>query len=655
MRRTNIVLLALAQLCTAKQPGFSIHEDLLAHPQFEVVFSESYILEKDAQLLLESPDQPKPSAIPDANADAKANTITGTNNADAASSHDSSVAVEQTTNDQTPLTPQAITTADTSANANDFATADDGSEQISETFELINVPPLQYLCSVPVLAPPPGAPNQTATDLARAAEERELARAADRGTEILDTLEGECMYYTAGWWSYSFCYGQEIVQFHAVQGKNGKAMKDPHSMEYVLGRMKSRPERDTAMEAEEGSGKGADKDTNKDKHSKNARTGDVDVQKPIGSSSDDAPKKRKLDVHKTELQVKGDQKYMVQRLGGGTVCDLTGRDRTMEIQYHCNQGASSDRISWIKEVTTCAYLMEVRTPRLCEEPAFLPPKPKHAHPISCRLVVHSEDELAQWHEQKTIEAREAMTSKDPQQPAEPAEDGHHHEHGETASSDGGLLIGGIVVGARQIFADEVQHAADTVPKLQNTKTAKAAAKAFKKSHPGGVLGGKTREALHKAAAAKNEDGKFVRVIARGLGNDAAGNAGAVEVVDTAELKTLGVNVGAINELVIKMGALAGGKPWHVTAYDVGDESLMLRAYIDTDEGEEETAGSGSGSGSSEEATEPADKGSSEDTNDKRPTIKVVVKKVNADGAPVEDEGDDEDSKGSEETFKKDEL
>ncbi|EPE03048.1 glucosidase ii beta subunit-like protein [Ophiostoma piceae UAMH 11346] len=626
MRRTNIVLLALAQLCAAKQPGFSIHEDLLAHPQFEVVFSESYILEKDAQLLLEGPDQPKPSAIPDANADAdaKANTISSTGNTKAVPSHDS---------------------------LNDFATADDGSEQISETFELINMPPLQYLCSVPVLAPPPGAPNQTATDLARAAEARELARASDRGTDIINTLESECMYYAAGWWSYSFCYGQEIVQFHAVQGKNGKAMKDPHSMEYVLGRMKSRQERDTAMEAEEGSA--SDKDMDKDKGYKDMRTSDVDVQKPIRSSSDDVPKKKKkLDVHKTELQVKGDQKYMVQRLGGGTVCDLTGRDRTMEIQYHCNQGASSDRISWIKEVTTCAYLMEVRTPRLCEEPAFLPPKPKHAHPISCRLVVHSDDELAQWHEQKTIEAREAMASKDQQQPTEDS-----HEHSETAGSEG-LLIGGVVVGARQIFAEEVQHAAGAVPKLQNTKTAKAAAKAFKKSHPGGD---KTREALQKAAAAKNEGGKFVRVLARGLGNDDVGNAGAVEVVDTAELQMLGVNVGAINELVIKMGALAGGKRWHVTAYDVGEDSLVLRAYIDTDEGEEVIEGGGS----SEEATEPADKGSSEDAKDKRPTIKVVVKKVDADGAPIYDEGSDEDSsegsqgdqgsEGSEETFKKDEL
>jgi hypothetical protein len=33
MRRLNLVLLASLQLARARQPGFSIHDDLLAHPQ----------------------------------------------------------------------------------------------------------------------------------------------------------------------------------------------------------------------------------------------------------------------------------------------------------------------------------------------------------------------------------------------------------------------------------------------------------------------------------------------------------------------------------------------------------------------------------------------------------------------------------------------
>lgn len=33
MRRLNFVLLATVQLCGARHPGFSIHDDLVAYPQ----------------------------------------------------------------------------------------------------------------------------------------------------------------------------------------------------------------------------------------------------------------------------------------------------------------------------------------------------------------------------------------------------------------------------------------------------------------------------------------------------------------------------------------------------------------------------------------------------------------------------------------------
>ncbi|KAJ4117267.1 Protein OS-9 [Fusarium oxysporum] len=54
MRRFNLFLLATVQLAGARSPGFSIHEDLLTYPQFEVVFDSQYISEKDAHSLLDS-------------------------------------------------------------------------------------------------------------------------------------------------------------------------------------------------------------------------------------------------------------------------------------------------------------------------------------------------------------------------------------------------------------------------------------------------------------------------------------------------------------------------------------------------------------------------------------------------------------------------
>jgi hypothetical protein len=33
------------------------------------------------------------------------------------------------------------------------------------------------------------------------------------GLELLREMEGKCMYYFSGWWSYSFCYQKQIKQF----------------------------------------------------------------------------------------------------------------------------------------------------------------------------------------------------------------------------------------------------------------------------------------------------------------------------------------------------------------------------------------------------------------------------------------------------------
>ena len=37
MRRLHVALLVTAQLCGARTPGFSVHSDLLAHPQVRAI------------------------------------------------------------------------------------------------------------------------------------------------------------------------------------------------------------------------------------------------------------------------------------------------------------------------------------------------------------------------------------------------------------------------------------------------------------------------------------------------------------------------------------------------------------------------------------------------------------------------------------------
>lgn len=95
-------------------------------------------------------------------------------------------------------------------------------------------------------------------------------------------------FQVSGWWSYSFCHNREVRQFHHLppqQNNQWPPTEDPDTQSYVLGRVL--PE-NFDSKGEKGAG--------------------------------------------TELQATGDLRYLVQKLGGGTTCDLTGKDRKIEVQ-----------------------------------------------------------------------------------------------------------------------------------------------------------------------------------------------------------------------------------------------------------------------------------------------------------------------------------
>lgn len=54
-----------------------------------------------------------------------------------------------------------------------------------------------------------------------------------------------------------------------------------------------------------------------------------------------------------------------------------------------------DRITLIKETSTCQYLMVVSTPRLCNDVAFLPPQESRPYPMVCAPVV-PEAKITKW-------------------------------------------------------------------------------------------------------------------------------------------------------------------------------------------------------------------------------------------------------------------
>lgn len=245
--------------------------------------------------------------------------------------------------------------------------------------------------------------NTTASNQDNEAEQaKELARATDRGLELLREMEGKCMYYFSGWWSYSFCYRKQIKQFHALPaGRNVPQyppMEDPSTHSFILGQFPT--------------------------HMKDA------VKEQQQQTQQQQPQ-----TEVAELHTKGGSRYLVQHLRGGTTCDLTGRDRRVEVQFHCHP-QSTDQIGWIKELTTCSYLMVIYTPRLCDDVAFLPPQQDEIHDIECREILLPED-VHDWEAMREWYQSEALTE---------AAAAVQHEKIQ--------IVGGIEVGGRRLVGGE---------------------------------------------------------------------------------------------------------------------------------------------------------------------------------------------------------
>lgn len=86
--------------------------------------------------------------------------------------------------------------------------------------------------------------------------------------------------------------------------------------------------------------------------------------------------------------------YITQRWEGGTICDMTGKPRSVEVQFHCST-AGTDTIAFLREIAICEYLVVIHTPRLCAEPLFLGGTARDGgadkpEAISCRPVVEKD-------------------------------------------------------------------------------------------------------------------------------------------------------------------------------------------------------------------------------------------------------------------------
>ncbi|OJD15283.1 hypothetical protein ACJ73_08993 [Blastomyces percursus] len=471
-------LLAYAALSLGSEKTFNVYDDVLAFPQFEVHFPLEYILASDAQeTLTKQRSSSKQNAA----------TTSLSSPSPSPSPLDSSVIHLDRSQQQAPLHD------DKKDDENERPTfLEEGVERYEEM--LLNGG--RYLCSVPKVA----TINETEDAATTPTEqEKELARAADRGLELLSDMKERCMYYVAGWWSYSFCYMDQVRQFHALPPGNGipayPPVEDPSTHAYVLGRFRG------------------EKGSNKDKKGGSGSQ----------SSSSSGGDKKSSTTEVAVLQAKGDSRYLVQHLEDGTLCDITGRNRKIEVQFHCHP-QSTDRIGWIKEVSTCTYLMIIYTPRLCNDVAFQPPREDDPNPIVCREIIEPDD-IAEFEEAKALheQAQDIMNlgkSVDETLP----------------------VIGGIEVGAMKLVGGE----------------------------------GKRIEKGKVASAGEER----IEVVARRL-------AGEIHKMSKEELKKFNLDADKIEEVKKRLEDIAGGKDWKLEMVESNGRSTLrgiLVADGDEDEG-----------------------------------------------------------------------
>jgi hypothetical protein len=411
---------------------------------------------------------------------------------------------------EAPLSSDKVNTPSASSDATELTGSDlsprsqhgeGGSSEptpLPDTYERMVLNSRAYLCSIPTVAEEEPR-NRTTDERSKKDEEKELARAAHRGSELLKDMEGHCMYFVSGWWSYSFCHNNQVKQFHSLPpGKGVPAyppVEDDRVPPFILGQ--HRP--------------------SKNKHEQKQLGGRQETEKTSGQSTGG------------EISVKtsGDVRYMVQNLAGGTTCDLTGKPRKVEVQFHCHP-QSSDRIGWIKEIATCSYLMVIYTPRLCSDVAFLPPKETQAHQIVCKEVV-KEDEIEEYRARRKADTAQNQLAENAREPTRP-------------------VVGGITVGGMKQVGQEGKRISPPKPVEQT-------------------------EAQGEVIARWDPD-KF---------------DGRVQRLSDAELKKMGLDPKAVNEMREELVKEAKGKAWKLEVVTLGPESRELHGIVDGDDEDDDFA------------------------------------------------------------------
>ncbi|XP_059812096.1 protein OS-9 isoform X1 [Hypanus sabinus] len=152
-------------------------------------------------------------------------------------------------------------------------------------------------------------------------------------SELLKPMHSApCLVKVKEWWTYEFCYGQYIKQYHTEDSEvKGDVM--------YLGFYES----------------------------------EFDWNNETAKAS----KQHKL------------KRYHSQTYVNGSKCDLNEKPREAEVRFMCEEG-SGDFIARVDEPQSCNYMLTVHTTRICHHPYLRPAVVSKPHPIKCQPALSPE-------------------------------------------------------------------------------------------------------------------------------------------------------------------------------------------------------------------------------------------------------------------------
>ncbi|KAE8626695.1 hypothetical protein XENTR_v10006712 [Xenopus tropicalis] len=167
-------------------------------------------------------------------------------------------------------------------------------------------------------------------------QDREEDQQTYSGLGISDLLRpmeaAPCLIKTKDWWTYEFCYGKHIQQYHIEESEV---------------------------------------------------KGDVLFLGYYQSEFDWNDEKAKASKHHRL------KRYHSQMYVNGSKCDLNGKSRETEVRFMCEEG-TGDYIARVDEPQSCSYVLTVHTTRICHHPFLRPPSTGTPQSIKCHPALSPE-------------------------------------------------------------------------------------------------------------------------------------------------------------------------------------------------------------------------------------------------------------------------